>query len=97
MTTVLVSGGFTLLGVLGAALFAFRGQRGETKVSEITQILDGYRDIVTSLQAEIRRLEERIEVMSQEQEECDRRNRTMQQELDSLKFTVAEMRAEGYQ
>lgn len=97
MTTVLISGGFTLLGVLGAALIAFRGQRGETKVSEIAQILDGYRDIVGTLQAEIRRLEERIEVMSQEQEECDRRNREMQRELETLKFVVDQIRDEGHQ
>jgi peptidoglycan hydrolase CwlO-like protein len=84
-----ITGAASAIGVLGAAWFAFRGKRGETKVSEIAQIMEGYRDIVATLQAEIKRLEERIETLVAEQEECDRRNTAMQAQIEHLKNEIA--------
>ena len=92
MITAIVSGAFSLLGIIVAGYFAMRGKKGENKISEVAQILEGYRDIVHTLQSEIKRLEERIESMTVEMEECEKRNVCMESEIDKLRQEIAQLR-----
>jgi cell division protein FtsB len=91
MTTAIVTGIFSVVGIIVAGYFAMRGKKGETRVSEIAQILEGYKDIVHSLQSEIKRLEERIESMTAEMEACERRNAAMEREVAELRLEIKKM------
>lgn len=98
LTTALITGTFSLIGVLFAAFFASRSKTGETKVTEIAEIFDGYKDIVHALQTEVRRLEERVEnltevlaVCEKDMENCEKRNTSMQEEIDRLKAQIGKL------
>jgi peptidoglycan hydrolase CwlO-like protein len=98
LTTALITGAFSLIGVLFAAFFASRSKTGETKVTEIAEIFDGYKDIVHALQTEVRRLEERVEnltevlaVCEKDMENCEKRNTSMQEEIDRLKAQIGKL------
>lgn len=88
MNTAIITGIASIIAALIAAYFAMRGKKGENRVSEIAQLLDGYKDIVHTLQSEVKRLEERIESMKVEMEDCERRNAATERQLAELRNTV---------
>jgi peptidoglycan hydrolase CwlO-like protein len=85
----LITGIASAIAVMVAAWFAFSAKRNENMVNGVGQIMGGYDQMVHTLQAEIQRLENKIEKLHVEQVECERRNDEMQAQIEVLKSEIA--------
>lgn len=81
--------------IITAAISAFaviRGQKSASKADErnyrnveVRTIFDGYSQIIEDLRGEVERLQDTIEKLQAEQEECERRNDLLHKEIEELR------------
>lgn len=81
--------------IITAAISAFAVIRGQKSVSkaeernyrnvEVKTIFDGYSQIIEDLRGEVERLQDTIEKLQAEQEECERRNDMLHKEIEELR------------
>ena len=94
MTNLIVVLGSIATAVI-SALVVMRGQRMSTAVEsssvqneQVKTIFDGYSSIVDDLRAEVSRLNEVIEGLQLEQDECLKKNDALLSEVESLKNRI---------
>jgi len=96
-TAIFVSISTLLTGAI-SALVAYLGQSKTTivaregnRLDHDEALLEGYSQMVDDLRGEVARLKETITELREEQEECDRRNRQLIEEVGKLKLRIVEL------
>lgn len=91
METALISGAVAVAVAIITALFTFRTKKDENNISEIQTVLDGYKDIVLTLNGEITRLKTDIQSMRKAMDDCEERNNKLQLEVEKLRTCVTRL------
>lgn len=96
-TAIFVSISTLLTGAI-SALVAYLGQSKTTIVARESNrqdhdeaLLEGYSQMVDDLRGEVARLKDTITELREEQEECDRRNRQLIEEVGKLKLRIGQL------
>ena len=97
VTAVIISSATLLTGIL-SAIITFKGQTQATAITAEDVRLDhndsllaAYSKMVEDLRQEVQRLNSVIAEMRKDQDECDRRNNELSDEVDKMRLRISEL------